>query len=77
MGRVNMGRMIWIVGLVYALCALAAGSFRPEQWSALAQAVMMVIVGSTILMTIESDIARNTRRARPAAGSAARFRPAA
>ncbi|WP_295637772.1 hypothetical protein [Novosphingobium sp.] len=77
MGHVTMGRMIWITGLVYALCAMAAGSLHPDHWSGFVQAVMLVIAGSTILMNIESDIAHNLRAARPARRPAARLRPAA
>ena len=69
MGHVKMGRMIWIVGLVYGLCALGAGSPRPGHWSGFVQAAMLVIAGSIILMIIENDIAGNVRRVRSDRGS--------
>ena len=76
MGHVAMGRIFWIIGLVYALCAGAAGSPLPDHWSGLVQTVMLVIVGSTILMNIESDFAGNTRRARPVPRRTSGLRPA-
>jgi hypothetical protein len=77
MGHVTMGRMLWIVGLVYALCALAAGSPLPDHWSDLVQTVMLVIAGSTILMNIESDVAGNLRGARQVRHRTPGLRPAA
>ena len=76
MGHVAMGRMVWIIGLVYAFCAGIAGSPLPDHWSGLVQAVMLVIAGSTILMNIESDLAGNTRRARPVPRRTSGLRPA-
>ncbi|GAC1405573.1 MAG: hypothetical protein NVSMB69_04610 [Novosphingobium sp.] len=77
MGHVTMGRMLWIVGLVYALCALAAGSPLPYHWPDLVQTVMLVIAGSTILMNIESDVAGNLRGARQVRHRTPGLRPAA
>ena len=61
MGRAQMdrpiGRIAWIVGLTFALCALAAGSLDPDRWSGGAQALLLIIAGATVLMNAEVVLA--------------------
>ena len=61
MGRAQMdrpiGRIAWIVGLTFALCALAAGSLDPDRWSGGTQAFMLIIAGATVLMNAEAVLA--------------------
>ena len=58
MGHAVMGRMLWIVGLTFALCALVSGSPDPDHWSGAVRAFMLVIAGSAVLMNAESALAR-------------------
>ena len=78
MGRAQMGRIVWIVGLTVALCALVAGSLDPDQWSGGARALMLIIAGATVLMNAEVVLAGFAPRRTVAQGhrGASRMRPA-
>ena len=52
-----MGRIVWIGGLTFALCALVTGSLDPDQWSGGARALMLIIAGATMLMNAEVVLA--------------------
>lgn len=66
MGHTDMSRMVWIIGVAFAFCALAAGSPDPDRWSDGVRAFMIVIAGAAVLMNLESDLARQSQRRRPA-----------
>lgn len=78
MGRAEMGRIAWIVGLTFALCALVAGSPDPDQWSGGARALMVIIAGATVLMNAEMVVAGFRPRLAQAHGHrrVSRMRPA-
>lgn len=76
MGHADMGRMVWIIGLAFAFCALAAGSPDPDRWSDAVRALMIVIAGATVLMNLESDLPRQPQRHRPARFAFPRKHPA-
>ena len=76
MGHTDMSRMVWIIGVAFAFCALAAGSPDPDRWSDAVRAFMIVIAGATVLMNLESDLARQPQRHRAARFAFPRSHPA-
>lgn len=60
-----MGRILTIIGLTYALCALVEASPNPDAWSGVARAVLLMIAMAVVGMNAEVVLMRG-RAPRPA-----------
>lgn len=64
-GTAKMGRILTIIGLTYAICALVELSPNPDAWSGMARAFLLVISASVIGMNAEVVLQHGLANRRP------------